>query len=416
MEERPDFKRGLFGLDPHKVSAYLRQMRNLQDKEFTDLQTEVLAQRELNAKLKKERDALLATQLDHAERLYLQELMMTRAGDVLQVMKQHTQQEIAGLERVLEQKREEHRRKIDGIESLTDHYNRVLHTMLQEFGQTMHKFTSSSFEVLEALPPELDSRASLVEQAQAYLEGQAQQPNEQLAGQELDNEEISLPESELSQGSQAQTQEPASASTPAPEQPPAKDLRHDKVIQFKVKAVTEKAAPLRNTPAAERVESQPQVLARQEMAAAPQVSPTRNVAGGTAEVSSSAFWGNIQPYVGNEVEAYDPSPLPTETEVWLTEDTPETEPTPTPLAQDTPVYEPEESKESEAVSTEIMSIRNRYIVGKVAGEDVHDVQGRLIVSKNATITPEMVDLAEKAGRLPDLIVNMKIAGVGDEKR
>ena len=81
---------------------------------------------------------------------------------------------------------------------------------------------------------------------------------------------------------------------------------------------------------------------------------------------------------------------------------------------DEPVAE-EAGKESGALSAEIMSIRNRYIVGKIAGEDLHDADGRLIVAKSGLITAEIVDLAEKAGRLPDLIVNMKIPGMGDEQ-
>ncbi|PWK14963.1 hypothetical protein [Tumebacillus permanentifrigoris] len=410
MGERPDFKSGLWGLDPHKVSAYLRQLRNLQDQQLTELEARVQVQRVENARLLRERDTLLAAQRDHAERLHLHELMMSRAGDVLQVMKQHTQQEIAGLQRALEQKQAEHRRKIDGIEHQTDHYNQVLHTMLQEFGATMHKFTSSSFEVLEALAPELNVPANLYEpesvpeQQEQEVESQPSATQEQTRAVTLDSTSDPIPDPT-----------PDLTPDPAPEQPSAKGFRHDKVIQFKVKSIAEKAAQVRNAPAAERIEAQPQVLARQEMAAAPQVSPKLNIAGGTAELShSSAFWGNIQPYVGHEVEAYDSAALPVEPiEDWLTEDIPQAAP---PSVPESPVYEPEESKESEAVSTEIMSIRNRYIVGKLAGEDLHDIQGRLIVSKGATITPEMVDLAEKAGRLPDLIVSMKIAGVSDDKR
>lgn len=412
MGERPDFKSGLFGLDPQKVSYYLRQLRNLQDKELTDLQARVQAQRAENARLKQERDALLAAQRDHAERLYLQELMMSRARDVLQVMKQHTQQEIAELQRALEQRQEEHRRKIDGIESQTEHYNQVLHTMLQEFGATMHKFTTSSFETLAALAPEF---APELEAAVEELE--QRQIEEPEAASMPDAEQRPQPQAEYANAEGATAEEAQAASNPgpqpAPERPSAKD-RQDKVIQFKVKSVTEKAGPLRTAPAPERLDAQPQVIARQEMAAAPQVSPQRNVAGGAAEVSSSAFWGNIQPYVGHEDTAYESASLSMEPEPWLTEEAPE--PMPAPLAADTAVYEPEESKESEAVSAEIMSIRNRYIVGKLAGEDLYDVNGRLIVSKGSTITPDMVDLAEKAGRLPDLIVNMKIAGAGDEKR
>jgi hypothetical protein len=79
------------------------------------------------------------------------------------------------------------------------------------------------------------------------------------------------------------------------------------------------------------------------------------------------------------------------------------------------VYEAAASRESEAVTTEIASIRNRYIVGKVAGEDLLDGQNRLIVAKGEVISAEVVEIAEREGRLPDLIVNMKIPGVTLDK-
>ena len=138
---------------------------------------------------------------------------------------------------------------------------------------------------------------------------------------------------------------------------------------------------------------------------------------------TSAFWGNIQSYVsaGPAVPAADVTPL--EPEAWTTPSVPLTPSAPStpvaPVAQaaeavDEPGAE-EAGKESGALSAEIMSIRNRYIVGKIAGEDLHDADGRLIVAKSGLITAEIVDLAEKAGRLPDLIVNMKIPGMGDEQ-
>jgi len=66
------------------------------------------------------------------------------------------------------------------------------------------------------------------------------------------------------------------------------------------------------------------------------------------------------------------------------------------------------SSASPAVATEIRNVRHRYIVGKVAGEDLRDDQGKLIVAKGGTISAEIVTEAEACGRLPELIINMQL--------
>lgn len=67
--------------------------------------------------------------------------------------------------------------------------------------------------------------------------------------------------------------------------------------------------------------------------------------------------------------------------------------------------------ESPALTSEINSIKHKYIVGKIAGEDLHDNAGNLIVTKNQVITEEIVNRAEKEGKLPELIVHMMIPGL-----
>ena len=68
---------------------------------------------------------------------------------------------------------------------------------------------------------------------------------------------------------------------------------------------------------------------------------------------------------------------------------------------------------SPAVAAEISNIRFKYIVGKLAGEDLFDSNGRLIIAKKEKITSEVVALAEAEGRLPELIVNMILPGMED---
>lgn len=68
---------------------------------------------------------------------------------------------------------------------------------------------------------------------------------------------------------------------------------------------------------------------------------------------------------------------------------------------------------SPAVAAEVRNVRHRYIVGKVAGEDLRDDQDTLIVARGRTITAEIVAAAELSGRLPELIVNMQLPELGD---
>lgn len=65
---------------------------------------------------------------------------------------------------------------------------------------------------------------------------------------------------------------------------------------------------------------------------------------------------------------------------------------------------PVKVKEKENVT----GIKNMYIIGKVAGEDLFDNSGKLIVAKNEVITEEIIDKAEKVGNLIELVLEMKL--------
>ncbi len=68
---------------------------------------------------------------------------------------------------------------------------------------------------------------------------------------------------------------------------------------------------------------------------------------------------------------------------------------------------------SAAVSKEIRQLRTRYIVGKIAGENLYDRSGRMIVAKGEAITDAVLDTADREGKLAELIVNMIIPGLGE---
>lgn len=71
-------------------------------------------------------------------------------------------------------------------------------------------------------------------------------------------------------------------------------------------------------------------------------------------------------------------------------------------------------RQSDALLEQIDSIKTQYIVGKVAGEDLSDLNGKVILSKNSVITRDAVERANQIGKLAELIINMKLAGSGEE--
>lgn len=73
--------------------------------------------------------------------------------------------------------------------------------------------------------------------------------------------------------------------------------------------------------------------------------------------------------------------------------------------------EPPRENKSEEVSEEIKRIRTKYILGKVAGEDVFDGQGSVIITKGVPITQEVISRAEEAGKLSELIIHMILPGM-----
>jgi len=66
---------------------------------------------------------------------------------------------------------------------------------------------------------------------------------------------------------------------------------------------------------------------------------------------------------------------------------------------------------SPVITDEINSIRNKYIIGKMAGENLVDSNGRIIISKNEIITSDVIAKADREGKLPDLIISMILPGM-----
>lgn len=61
---------------------------------------------------------------------------------------------------------------------------------------------------------------------------------------------------------------------------------------------------------------------------------------------------------------------------------------------------------SAAVEEHAYRLRKKYIVGKICGTDLRDSQGNMIAAKHSVITEEVMNKAEREGKLAELIVNM----------
>ncbi len=92
---------------------------------------------------------------------------------------------------------------------------------------------------------------------------------------------------------------------------------------------------------------------------------------------------------------------------------PDAQPAPTPTPSPEPTLRTVQTAASPAISQQVRAVRQRYVIGKVAGQDLYNNQGGLIIARNHVITADVIDTAEKEGKLPELIVHMQLPGMGE---
>jgi hypothetical protein len=462
------FNRALLGISPQKVSSYLRQLKNLQEKELSELEANVQTQMAEQQRLLAERDLLYARRNEKTAEFDCQDMIMQRLPQALRVLQQYTQQEIAALQTQIEQKRREHQWKIEHIEQQTESYNQSLQALIAELGATMEKLNSTSFDEVEAfrrtetvttkafemgafkrtehVTPVAATVDAIVE-TPAVMSGlvSEEHASEEHAGKEHAGKEHASKEHASKEHASEEHASEEHASKEHTSKEHASEVltneelaKNDNVIQFKVKALTEQATRLRNGTndwsdagddlIAQQIETSTvatQVIAP-PMPQTPLVPPVMPILmEPVASIEPSSFWGDIGQFVSGGPSVHEVAedlraslelpPVATVSPVASVATASSSEAAQEQPAASAHVYEAAASKESEAVSTEIASIRNRYIVGKVAGEDLLDGQSRLIVAKGEAISAEVVEIAEREGKLPDLIVNMKIPGVSIDK-
>lgn len=65
-------------------------------------------------------------------------------------------------------------------------------------------------------------------------------------------------------------------------------------------------------------------------------------------------------------------------------------------------------KTNKPAQDNVSVLKNMYIIGKAAGDDLFDKSGKLIIAKNETIIQEVIDKAEREGKLIELVLEMKL--------
>jgi len=58
-------------------------------------------------------------------------------------------------------------------------------------------------------------------------------------------------------------------------------------------------------------------------------------------------------------------------------------------------------------------VRYKYVIGKLAGEDLTDNSGGLIISKHEEITADVIEAAQRESKLSELIINMVVQGMDE---
>lgn len=72
-----------------------------------------------------------------------------------------------------------------------------------------------------------------------------------------------------------------------------------------------------------------------------------------------------------------------------------------------PDKNPELPDEPAYNSESIEKVKQRYMVGKIVGEDILDNRGNVIVKRHELITMDIIERVERAGKIVDLVVNMQ---------
>jgi len=436
-------KRRLFGWHPAKTAEYLRRHRQLQSEERIKLEQEISAQEEANAKLRREVERLEAEAAALRSKDERLELAFERLEDSKKALSELGRLEAEAIRQLTAAREAEHRQQVDRIEAQSRSYEETFRALISELSELMRQVDALDASFSAADP---GTKSAPFAEVAAAAARNGQRAEEQVDAA-TENDPLQLVGNEL-----AALQNRAN------------------VIQFKLRNIVEreeaKPQPLiesRTVEGAQPAEASHAAV----IESAPPLEATAGTTHALAEASSwgssatraprklirkrearrpvphSEFWGDIHDYMQPSVDyeeylvAAEPDDdAPSEffdapdarrsfdvrAEPGAAESPTAALPAPTTAEDDGAISTAPASGadarrtpgESPALSEEIVAIRNRYIVGKLAGEPLYGHDGRLIIDKHQTITAKVVQEADREGKLPDLIVHMIIPSLSED--
>lgn len=367
-----------FGLQKRETERYLSKCDALYNSEAEQLEVLIKSEKMLNKQLKQELDQKTAqlNKQKHDRSDGLMDLLRQRLDRSVEAVRRQGEAERGNLLALMETKRNEQDKNLASMDQQLAEYRIAFNELLAEASRLIARLKEKPGE--GKLPiAEKDILSALTVLSNPIELG------------EEENGETAKDE-KLDQAGQSES----------------KFSRGANVIQFRLKSILDSL---------QAAESEQSVVTADGLSAPAAIQ--REYPRQKAQETASEFWGDLNLYMPDAYEE------PEDTAASL----PSEAPTVIPMvseraaasaenelaeAQAAP-SEPETSTVSPALAEEIKSIQYRYIAGKAAGENLYAEGGALIIGKGEIITAETIQKAERAGKMPDLIVQMVIPGFAD---
>jgi hypothetical protein len=369
-----------FGYHARETDAYLRKIESLQRLEAEEAEAKLREQRSHNEQLKVKLDEMRRITSTPPHSSEKASLILERLDRSVEAIERQGEVEADSLRRLQDRKRERHSRRMSEWDKQFEDYRKALDFLLEEASSLIRQVKDK--QELEA-PDELEREAE--EAMQVHPEWTAPEVDWKME-ELLDKENGTSKDSEMNSSA--------------------------KILQFKLRSILNEAAAAEEGVGFPRSSMTADGMTMEEDSdlKEPHVKKAPNI---IAEKTSSSYWGDMESYLDEKAtqvpikELEEPVILDGEFEFKASVTEEERAALLGIGENDTRV-----SQESPGLSDEIHSIQNRYIVGKAAGENLYAADGKLVIAKGQTITSEIVQAAERTGKLPDLIVNMVIPGFG----
>lgn len=432
-------KRRLFGFHPAKTSDFIRKLLLFQEMETAELREKVSAWEKEYEWLRREATRLEAELEARRKREERAQAAVSRLDESKKAVRMLGEYEANAFREQAEKKAAEHRSSIERIEEQSRTYEETFQLLLGEVSDLIRKVESLHTAVpLKGFASEAGMSFAEAAASKVQLESKAgaeeAEPNPSMPALfELQEEELAalhnrakVIQFKLRNIAERQTQEEAISHEQERGQEQALEQVQDS-----------KREQERTKEAEGELEQERELAAASSWGTGASGAPLRlNVRkpetqrAAKRSPSTSSFWGDIDDYLntgseeapfGDQADAFEegtgseffdtPSHRSDETRKPATASPAEMEP----VVERPPAASVKNSSpiESPALTTEIVAIRNRYIVGKLAGEALYGQDGRMIIGKNQKITSQVVQEADKEGKLPDLIIHMIVPAMSE---